>query len=215
MRESLSALFFFWIAEFSDGTALSQFDPNTGKENKGDPEWLSSEKNEEVSVTQRENFAKKKVVRFGWYPFTFDFAQRVFKSTRILAVPSNKFAHVIDIKPSEKLIAHRLVITKNFKFHKCSKCGHVWQLTKSVTDPLISLPTSSEVFIEEIPINTQQGPRIVKYLSAICPGCSYHDCNEVMKQDKKIKVFSAEKHFTDYILGIKDGPIEHIKENDE
>lgn len=52
-------LHLFWIAEYDDGTALPQFDPDTGKEN------VFSE------VDQ------SRLVRFGWYSFSPKLAQKV------------------------------------------------------------------------------------------------------------------------------------------
>lgn len=50
---------YFWIAEYKDGTALPQFDPDTGKE------YLFKEINQ------------SKVVRFSLYPFTFELSRKV------------------------------------------------------------------------------------------------------------------------------------------
>lgn len=193
-------LSYFWIAEFSDGTALSQFDLESGKENDGDPKWLPS-KNSESTGNERGNFAEKKISRFGWYPFNFALASMVYKATSILAMPSGLKEHIITLASTDRLIAYRATISKKFRYHICTKCGYRWQLTKRAKDPLINLPTSDNVFVEEIDINTQHGPRKVKYLSAICPGCSYHDCNDIMIKDKKVKVLSSEISKTNFILG--------------
>lgn len=52
-------LHLFWIAEYQDGTALSQFDPDTGDEH------LFSE------VDQA------KLKRFGWYAFPYDMLSKI------------------------------------------------------------------------------------------------------------------------------------------
>ena len=212
---STNSLFFFWIAEFSDSTAISQFDPETGIENPGDSSWLPSKENSNPIVNKRGNFAEKNIIRFGWYPFSFDFAQKVYRATGILAVPSERVPHIIDIKPSERLVAYRSVISKQFKFHKCLKCNHLWQFTEAPIDPLINLPTSSKKFVEKIEINTQQGPKTIAYLSSICPGCGYHDCNEIMIKDKKIKVLSDRIFQIIYVLGRKGEKLLTIREGGE
>ena len=52
-------LYLFWVTEYKDGTALPQFDPDTGEER------LFSEVDQD------------KVARFGWYPFTPELARKV------------------------------------------------------------------------------------------------------------------------------------------
>jgi len=82
-------LTYFWVAEYSDGSALPQFDPKTGKEN----------------LFSRVDHTR--LVRFGWYPFTPEMARKVFEAEGVHAVPTNNSPHVIELKDGEKLIAHR------------------------------------------------------------------------------------------------------------
>jgi hypothetical protein len=57
-------LVYFWIAEYTDGSALPQFDPETGKENRFS----------EVD--------HPKLKRFGWYPFSLKLAQQILKGEK-------------------------------------------------------------------------------------------------------------------------------------
>ena len=78
-------LHLFWIAQYQDGTALPQFDPDTGDEH------LFSE------VDQA------RLKRFGWYAFPYDMAQKIPQAVFNLAL--NRYT--VDIPQGEKLMAFR------------------------------------------------------------------------------------------------------------
>lgn len=78
-------LVYMWIAEYGDGTALPQFDPETGRENKFS------------------DVDQSRLCRFGWYPFSIEFAAKV----PVLAVPTANPPHVIELKKSDNLVAAR------------------------------------------------------------------------------------------------------------
>jgi len=82
-------LVYMWIAEYEGGKALPQFDPHTGEENKFS------------DVTQN------KLVRFGWFPFTFSLAEKIHQKTGLVVIPSNNPPHIIKLKKNSKLIAKR------------------------------------------------------------------------------------------------------------
>lgn len=82
-------LVYMWIAEYEDGKALPQFDPHTGEENK-------------FSLVNQ-----NKLVRFGWFPFTFSLAKKIYQKTRLVVIPSNNPPHIIELKKDRKLIAKR------------------------------------------------------------------------------------------------------------
>jgi len=82
-------LVYFWIAEYSDGSALPQFDPETGKENLfRDVEQL-------------------KLKRFGWYPFSTELAEKIFEASGLIVIPSNNSPYSVELKKGQKLVAHR------------------------------------------------------------------------------------------------------------
>jgi hypothetical protein len=99
-------LTFFWIAEFSDGSALPQFDPETGKENKADPDWLPSVPRQ-PPIAKDAVFVDKKLVRFGWYPFTIELAGKISETQGVVVIPTANPSHVVELKDGEKLIAYR------------------------------------------------------------------------------------------------------------
>lgn len=118
-------LTYMWIAEFSDGSCLPQFDPDTGKQNKGDPDWMPSrgkqlklpeddplnpaklvEAIKGVDLIKAERpkiFLDKKMVKFGWYPFSAEMAARM----SVVAVPTRNPYHVVDLKKGDELVACR------------------------------------------------------------------------------------------------------------
>jgi len=55
----IAKLKYFWIAEYKDGTALPQFDLETGKEN------------------LFKDIDQSKIVRFGLYPFTLELSKKI------------------------------------------------------------------------------------------------------------------------------------------
>lgn len=75
-----------WVAEYSDGSALPQFDPDTGKENR-------------FALVDH-----SKLVRFGWYPFS---AQMAAKIQGMLVIPTRNPHHVVELKEGNKLVAVR------------------------------------------------------------------------------------------------------------
>ena len=99
-------LCYFWIAEFSDGSALSQFDPETGKENKGDPDWLPSAQGQ-PEMPKAPVYQEKKLVRFGWYPFAPEIAEKILEAQGIVAFVTNSPPHVIELEEDDRLIAYR------------------------------------------------------------------------------------------------------------
>jgi hypothetical protein len=108
-------LTYFWIAEFTDGSALAQFDPDTGKENKADPDWLPSAEGQ-PQVPKAEVWKIKTIRRFGWYPFTAQFAEKVESATKQSAIVSFNPHYRITLKEGEKLVAYRSN-TVRYGFH--------------------------------------------------------------------------------------------------
>jgi hypothetical protein len=82
-------LVYFWIAEYTDGSALPQFDPETGKEN------MFSE------VDHR------RLKRFGWYPFSVELAQRIWEAERTVVVPSRNRVYTVALERGDELVAYR------------------------------------------------------------------------------------------------------------
>ena len=75
---------YFWIVEYNDGTALPQFDPDTGKEN------------------LFKTINQSKMIRFGIYPFSFEFSKKID-----CGVPSLLSKIVINLNNTDKLFFRR------------------------------------------------------------------------------------------------------------
>jgi hypothetical protein len=82
-------LVYFWIAEYTDGSALPQFDPETGRENRF----------KEVD--------HRKLCRFGWHPFSLELAQKILKAEKMVVVPTGNPSYTVSVKEEDKLVAHR------------------------------------------------------------------------------------------------------------
>ena len=124
-------LVYMWVVEFTDGSALPQFDPETGKENKANPNWLPSSPREVaiptdlqyalthlessdsmVSYTQElieiSEFYKDKTVKsFGWYPFSEELKEKVYAATGFAVEATNLPVRKINIPEGKTLIAKR------------------------------------------------------------------------------------------------------------
>jgi len=83
---SQATLAMFWIAKYTDGMALPQFDPDTGAENLF----------KEIDMAR--------LCRFGWYPFTEKLHALVPNS---VCLPLSFIT--VEVKPGDKLMAHRTV----------------------------------------------------------------------------------------------------------
>ena len=95
-------LVYFWIVQFEDGTALSQFDPETGKENRADPDWLPSQ-----TKIAKDSVYSKKLVKLGWYPFNRNFASKVLKATGTICIPTDNPTFEIDLKNGDQPLLKR------------------------------------------------------------------------------------------------------------
>lgn len=76
---------YFWVAEYNDGTALPQFDPDTGDEYKFD------------------KIDQSNLVKFGLYPFPAELSQKVNNSSTNIFLP--KFT--VNLENDDKLLFRR------------------------------------------------------------------------------------------------------------
>ena len=89
-------LVYFWVAEYTDGTGLAQFDPETGKEN------------------LFKNVDLKRLKRFGWYPFSEELARKVFEAEGLIVVPSSLKPYVVDLDDGDRLVVKRENVLRYF-----------------------------------------------------------------------------------------------------
>jgi hypothetical protein len=82
-------LVYFWIAEYTDGSALPQFDPETGKENRFS------------------DVDQQRLRRFGWYPFTLNLAKKVLETEETVVVPTRNQSYAVTLDEDDVLVAYR------------------------------------------------------------------------------------------------------------
>jgi len=80
-------LVYFWIAEYTNGSALPQFDPETGKENRFS------------------EIDHRKLHRFGWYPFSPKLAQQILKAEKMVVIPSRNRSYTVIVEKGDRLVA--------------------------------------------------------------------------------------------------------------
>lgn len=78
-------LVYMWVAEYDNGEALPQFDPETGKENRF------------AEIDQ------SRLCRFGWYPFSVAMVSKM----SVMAIPTRNPIHTVELKEGDKLFAVR------------------------------------------------------------------------------------------------------------
>ena len=196
-------LVYFWVAEFNDGKALAQFDPESGIENRFN------------MVDQ------KRLKRFGWHPFSARYSNVIYNTpAHNVTVPSLNQSYTVEPN-GHKLVAYRENIIKIFKFWHCGKhsdkpphaeCGFNWMFQDSAPHPLIGLPYGTKAFIEEVPTQDQRGKRVVKIVNPVCPKCGWHDVNGPNRL-RVIREYSDERRAITYVLGVHGGKVIRIRED--
>lgn len=122
---SYNPLRYMWIAEFSDGTAIPQFDPVTGKENKAHPDWCPSKIDDEgyIIVNNKrmkyrdaypipKRYKNKRIIRIGWVPFSIAMAKQVYSTSGIIVVPTSNPSHFVEIEDGDEPIIYRTQIIR-------------------------------------------------------------------------------------------------------
>jgi len=97
------SLVYFWIAEYTDGSALPQFDPETGKENRFS------------------EIDHRKLHRFGWYPFSPKLAQQILKAEKMVVIPSRNRSYTVTVEKGDRLVVYR---TNTIKLHTRKGVDH-------------------------------------------------------------------------------------------
>ncbi|HEY4674475.1 MAG TPA: hypothetical protein VIH48_00300 [Candidatus Bathyarchaeia archaeon] len=82
-------LVFFWIAEYEDGKAVAQFDPDTGEE-------------KTFALVQED-----RLIAFGWYPFKPELSGRITKKSGLVTIATNNPSYRVKLEKGDKLIAKR------------------------------------------------------------------------------------------------------------
>lgn len=80
---------YMWIAQYNDGQALPQFNPETGEEN------LFKEVDH------------SRLVKFGFYPFSEKMAKLIYGFNGLVVIPSFNPSYEIDVGKGQELFARR------------------------------------------------------------------------------------------------------------
>lgn len=94
---------YMWVAEFTDGSALPQFDPDTGEQNRGDPRWLPVKGVGGSDDSIPKIFREKTMCKFGWYPFSPEMAAKI----PMEVIPTRNPIHIVELKEGDELVACR------------------------------------------------------------------------------------------------------------
>ncbi len=92
-----------WVAEFSDGSALPMFDPDTGKQNKANPNWLPEKGTGSFEDDVPRIFREKTLCKFGWYPFSPEMAAKI----PMVVIPTRNPIHTVELKEGDELVVCR------------------------------------------------------------------------------------------------------------
>lgn len=103
MKLGYRPLVYMWVAEFSDGSALPMFDPDTGKQNKGNPNWLPKKGTGGSEDSTPKIFREKTLCKFGWYPFSREMAAKI----PMVVIPTRNPCHTVELKEGDELVACR------------------------------------------------------------------------------------------------------------
>lgn len=184
-------LVYMWVAEYRDGSALPQFDPETGEENRF------------AEIDQ------SRLCKFGWYPFSVEMVAKM----SVKAIPTINPYYTIDLKPDDELFAVRRNHITHFTYRLCLKCEARWQFGKGDIREMVKLPVSDKAVVTQTLLKTSKGEIIGNTSAPICPKCGYYDPHELAMKDRQIKRLGAEVRETIYLLGIEGKKIIKIKEN--
>jgi len=180
---------FFWIAEFKDGKATPQFDPDTGEES-----FLDYEKESD------------KLKSFGWYPISYALAEKMPIEARVKNLPR----FVLHLEKGDKLIAKRRQSIHRSSYHFCMKCGEKWQFKKDSPKHEVTVIQNDkpETYTSAI------CPHCETYNKYVCDDCkdivlSKNKQKEIFctgcerKYPYHITILSEEWRETKYLLGVE------------
>jgi len=141
-------LVYFWIAHYSDGQCLPQFDPEDGHENLfGDID-------------------QSKLIKFGYYPFTEELRKIAKAESRI--DPTLRPIEIL-LSQGRRLIAIRRNAIIRFECHLCNSCGMLWR--QRLQPEGDGLPISFRWHRDLIEVEGKE--RIFQF--GICPRCGAHN----------------------------------------
>jgi len=137
---------FFWIAFYSDGTFLRQYE-------------------DDGSYHLFKEIDQSRLVKFGWFPFPPDLAEKVGNG----AYSDPTLPHfVIRLKPNQRLIALRREYIHTYSYSHCLNCGFKWQWMPNRKNGEIG-NAGLPIFNQDYSFYEEIGGKRVYQL--ICPRC--------------------------------------------
>ena len=151
---SSPTLYFMWIAEYTDGTRVPQFNPETGKENKADPDWLPSmgvtilsvKEYDEESLVRQLKSKGARVKRFGWYNFSPQMAAALQAQGHKVISTYPPISVVLNVKEGEEVVAARRTAKQ---WGMAGAGGRIYDRGFGPTIYVLGIKDKSYVFISE------------------------------------------------------------------
>lgn len=144
----------FWIAEYTDGSVLCQFNPENGNE------------------TLFKQVDQTRLRSFGWYPVTRKLADLV-KSSQLRV---NPLLHIYRIKigPGQTLIAPKQQKLHTIMAQLCLQCGYIWQFRDKPGE--LNYPHSDMKVVMHAHCDNPCAPSLHdesghRYVTPQCPKC--------------------------------------------
>lgn len=172
-------LVYHWVAFYNDGTSYHQYNPQTFEINK----FIGIDKD--------------KLIKFGLFPFSVDFARNIKQANPEEAIAPLEFLPVYEIilNRDERLIYYRDVFISTETYHICKKCGNEFFYNV----------VNSKIIIEK---DDSKGYRLEK--CPICPNCGAYDYYECKNCHKVFNLFNDADYGMCQDCGREKGYLERI-----
>ena len=118
-------LVYFWIAHYSNGMSLPQYDLNEFTENS-------------FNLIEQD-----KLIKFGLYPFPRDLAEGIRKTEQtVVSIPFLP-SYEVNLNNNKRIIYYRDIFISQEEYHLCRKCNKEFTFDK--TTPMIESKYSSPI----------------------------------------------------------------------
>jgi len=176
-------IIYHWISQYSDGTALPQYDPYN------------------YTINKFDDIDQSKLIKFGIYPFTSELAEGMRKNgVSCVAIPILPRIE-INVDNHKRIIYYRDVFIRQETYHKCGECGKEFFAGKGIE--FKSTKYSSPICPHCGAYDDMFCPKCDKsYLFEetthdLCP-----KCNGILSPRKTTSSqYGREKRWTEYIIG--------------
>ncbi len=207
---------YMWIVTFNDGKALSQFDPETGKQNRFPfPD-------------------QSRITKFGWYPIMPHMVAKILEGEGVVTIPTEYPIYEINIKPGQLPYMRSTTRLPSGQYHKCLECNTEWIFSSGQPDPNVvrqGYPWASNHKVYCVTCASQgdnteleregekwscpnqdkhRGPKkpLRRYQVSVCPSCGYHNLPTDRKEERRIIQMVKDMSYLVYKLGVKKDPLD-------